>query len=47
MKCPDCEKELSKDNFEVEVYNDRAEVVMLCECGHEDIPVAFGQDDLA
>lgn len=46
MKCPECDKELSPDNFVIEIFDDRAQVVMKCECGHEDLPVTFGQEDL-
>ena len=46
MKCPQCQEELSKDNFKVEIFREDAQVVMFCKCGHEDVFLGFKQADL-
>ena len=46
MKCPKCERKYGKDDVKIILYDDEAEVVMVCPCGEEPI-IHFTEDDLA
>uniref|UniRef100_A0A6M3KCM3 Uncharacterized protein n=1 Tax=viral metagenome TaxID=1070528 RepID=A0A6M3KCM3_9ZZZZ len=46
MKCPECKKNVSSDDFKVEVFGDDVDVEFVCRsCGYEAI-IGFGEEDL-
>ena len=47
MKCPNCETKLSKDDFEIIIYDhEEAEIILTCPtCGNEPI-IGFSEKDL-